>query len=82
MSTSVFRALLILAGFVACLITTISLQGVFGVSVTRATSLLCVIWAAWAGCNYLVTKSPWLRRIAIACLVTALIIWLMNSNMA
>ncbi|MFC6478580.1 hypothetical protein ACFQDN_21685 [Pseudomonas asuensis] len=78
MSIGLFRVVLILTGVMACLMATIAIQGAFNISVTRATALLFLCLSAWIGCAYYVTGNLWMRRIAITCVPTAVIMWLIN----
>lgn len=72
---------LIIVGILACAAALGVIQSHFGVSVTRATALLCAGLSVFVYVGYYLTGNPWLRRIAIALLPTAVIMWLINSNL-
>ena len=69
-------------GFVVCMAALGFIQSQFGVSVTRATALLCAALSIPVYAGYRLTGNPWLRRVAIALLPTAIIMWLVNSDLA
>lgn len=73
---------LIAVGILACMAATGFIHSEYALSVTRATALLFGGLTIPAYAGYRLTGNPWLRRIAIALPVTAIIMWLINSDLA
>lgn len=73
---------LIIVGLLGCMAALVAIQTQFALSVTRATALLCAGLSILVYAGYRLTGNPWLRRIAIALLPTAAIMWLINSDLA
>jgi hypothetical protein len=75
------KVLLILVAMLACMVGMSVMRDQFGISVTRATAVLCAFLSPCvyaAGC---LTSNPWLKRIGIALIPTAVIMWLVNSDL-
>lgn len=72
---------LIVVGFLACMAGIGFIQSQYGFSVTRAIAVLCAVLSPCAYAGRYLTGNPWLRRIAIALVPTAVIMWLVNSDL-
>lgn len=73
--------LFIVVGILASMAAIAFIESQYAVSVTRATALLLVGLSVPIYLGYRLTSNPWLKRIAIALLPTAIIMWLVNSDL-
>lgn len=75
------KFLLLLAVMVA-MVVQYTIKDLLGISISRATAVLCVLLAVIVFGAYCITKNSWLRRFSIALFPAALILWVINSDFA
>lgn len=73
---------LAIVAMLACMAAMGLIQSQFALSLTRATAVLCAVLSIFVYAGYRLSGNSWLRRIAIALLPTAIIMWLVNSDLA
>ncbi|NWD57129.1 hypothetical protein HX878_20575 [Pseudomonas veronii] len=73
---------LIAVGVLACVAAIGCIRSEYALSVFRSTALLMIGLSVPVYAGYRLTANPWFRRIAIALPVAAIIMWLINSDLA